>query len=70
MALRLETVIKRDHLSLSQIQQGLLRRLEALRSEEISRGMTLIGPHRDEFRVLCNGIDLGITARSGRCTRP
>ncbi len=59
MALRLDTVVRRDHLSLNQIQQGFLRRLEALRDEEIQRGMTLIGPHRDEFRILSNGIDLG-----------
>jgi DNA replication and repair protein RecF len=29
------------------------------RREEIARGMTLIGPHRDEMRFLANGMDLG-----------
>ena len=30
-----------------------------IRGEEISRGMTTIGPHRDELRFLANSIDLG-----------
>ena len=30
-----------------------------MRGEEIARGMTTIGPHRDELRFLSNGIDLG-----------
>ena len=30
-----------------------------MRSEEIARGMTTLGPHRDELRFLSNGIDLG-----------
>jgi DNA replication and repair protein RecF len=29
------------------------------RREEIARGMTLIGPHRDEMRFVANGMDLG-----------
>jgi len=36
-----------------------LDRLRGLRSEEISRGVTTIGPHRDELRFLANQIDLG-----------
>ena len=28
------------------------------RSEEIRRGVTVLGPHRDELRFLANGIDL------------
>ena len=36
-----------------------MRRLAEIRTEEIARGMTIIGPHRDEVRFLGNGIDLG-----------
>lgn len=36
-----------------------MERLAQLRREEIARGMTTIGPHRDELRFLANGIDLG-----------
>jgi hypothetical protein len=33
--------------------------LLALRAEEIARGVTTIGPQRDELRLLSNGVDLG-----------
>jgi DNA replication and repair protein RecF len=46
-------------LELEEIQSGFVERLEKLRREEIARGMTTIGPHRDELRFLANNIDLG-----------
>ncbi len=58
-ALPIQTSVKRGSLTQEQIRQGFLARLEALRSEEIIRGVTTIGPHRDEIRFLSNGIDLG-----------
>ena len=36
-----------------------MQRLAEVRREEIARGVTTIGPHRDELRMLSNGIDLG-----------
>jgi DNA replication and repair protein RecF len=45
-------------LSLEKLRQGLQSALLRLRREEIGRGMTLIGPHRDDFSFLSNGIDL------------
>jgi len=42
-----------------EIREGFAKRLKALRHEEIARGQTTIGPHRDELRMLVNGIDLG-----------
>jgi DNA replication and repair protein RecF len=33
--------------------------LAARRHEEIARGITLVGPHRDDMRFVANGIDLG-----------
>lgn len=59
LGLRLNTPLDRSGLKLDDIQSGFLARLEQLRGEEISRGMTTIGPHRDELRFLANGIDLG-----------
>jgi DNA replication and repair protein RecF len=53
------TPIDRTGLSGEQIQEGFSQRLKDLRSEEIARGITTIGPHRDEMRCLSNGIDLG-----------
>ena len=59
LGLRLETVIDRSSLKLNEIQDGFRERLRHLRSEEIARGVTTIGPHRDELRFLANDIDLG-----------
>jgi DNA replication and repair protein RecF len=53
------TPVDRTGLSVEQIQEGFCQRLKELRNEEIVRGMTTIGPHRDEMRCLNNGIDLG-----------
>jgi DNA replication and repair protein RecF len=58
-ALPLETAIDRSSLSAEQIYQGFLEKLAAVRGEEIARGVTTLGPHRDEMRFLTNGIDLG-----------
>jgi DNA replication and repair protein RecF len=40
--------------------------LETLRIEEITRGVTTIGPHRDDLRFLSNGLDLGIYGSRGQ----
>lgn len=58
-ALKISTPLDRSALTQDQIRQGFARRLVELRSEEINRGMTTIGPHRDDLRFLSNGIDLG-----------
>jgi DNA replication and repair protein RecF len=59
IGLRLTTEVDRSALKADEIRTGFLTRLTALRSEEIARGATTIGPHRDELRFLANGIDLG-----------
>jgi DNA replication and repair protein RecF len=51
--------VDRSRLELNEIRDGFRVRLQALRSEEIARGVTTIGPHRDELRFLANDIDLG-----------
>jgi DNA replication and repair protein RecF len=58
-ALPMQTQVTRQGISLQQIQKGFARSLETLHDEEIFRGVTTIGPHRDELRFLGNGIDLG-----------
>lgn len=58
-ALPIHTVINRTGFNQDQIRQGFMQRLAAVRSEEIARGVTTTGPHRDELRFLSNGIDLG-----------
>jgi len=57
--LKIDTPVDRSGLKLEEIRLGFLERLAQLRREEIVRGMTTIGPHRDELRFLANSIDLG-----------
>jgi DNA replication and repair protein RecF len=57
--LPMETVADRSRLALDQIRDGFLEALARLRGEELVRGVTTIGPHRDEMRFLANGVDLG-----------
>jgi len=59
LGLKIDTPLDRSGLELEYIRVGFIERLARLRREEIARGMTTIGPHRDELRFLANGIDLG-----------
>jgi DNA replication and repair protein RecF len=58
LGLKINTVVDRSGLELKGIQTGFRERLREIRAEEISRGVTTIGPHRDELRFLANDIDL------------
>src|SRR5215207_10576699 len=58
LGLKMDTVVDRSRLDLNEIRDGFRERLRHLRSEEIARGVTTIGPHRDELRFLANDIDL------------
>jgi len=59
IGMKLTTDTDRSALKADDIRKGFLSRLKEIRSEEIARGVTTIGPHRDELRFLANGIDLG-----------
>jgi len=59
LGLKMDTPVDRSGLELEEIRAGFVEKLARLRREEIARGMTTIGPHRDELRFLANGIDLG-----------
>lgn len=58
-ALDLDTPVDRSALKADEIQAGFIERLKQIRAEEIARGVTTIGPHRDELRFQANRIDLG-----------
>ncbi len=45
-------------LSFDDVEARFEEQLVKARSEELRRGMTLIGPHRDDLRFLVNGVDL------------
>ena len=66
LGLNMDTPVDRSGLELEDIRVGFLERLERLRREEIARGMTTIGPHRDELRFLANSIDLGYYGSRGQ----
>lgn len=57
--LPVDAPVDRSGISLEQIRQGFKTRLVQVRVEEIARGITTIGPHRDELRFLSNRVDLG-----------
>jgi DNA replication and repair protein RecF len=66
LGLKISTVVDRSGLELKEIQMGFRERLRERRSEEIARGVTTIGPHRDELRFLANDIDLGYYGSRGQ----
>ncbi len=65
-SLPIDTLLDRSSITLDDIRSGFLARLKQTRVEEISRGVTTIGPHRDELRFLANGVDLGVYGSRGQ----
>jgi DNA replication and repair protein RecF len=65
-SLPLDTSPDRSKLSVEQIRAGFQDALVKARSEEIARGVTTLGPHRDEVRFLSNSIDLGSFGSRGQ----
>jgi DNA replication and repair protein RecF len=57
--LPIDSALDRSAIELKEIQEGYREELLALRKEDIQRGVTSSGPHRDEIRFLSNGVDLG-----------
>jgi len=49
-----------------QAKVSFLKQLTAKRAEEITRGVTLVGPHRDEVRFIADEIDLGTFGSRGQ----
>ncbi|MBG7610507.1 MAG: DNA replication/repair protein RecF [Anaerolineae bacterium] len=66
MSLPLNTPIERESISEEAVAQGFQDTLLAIRQEEILRGITTIGPHRDGLHFLSNGIDLGAYGSRGQ----
>jgi DNA replication and repair protein RecF len=66
MGLGLEQPTDWSASSQAEIRRYLLAALEQRRSEEIARGMTLSGPHRDDLSFTANGIDLRLYGSRGQ----
>ena len=64
--LPIDAPVSRTGFSLDQIREGFQLALAEQHSEEISRGVTTTGPHRDEVRFLENGVDLGTYGSRGQ----
>ncbi len=59
ISLKLDVSVDRSALPEKEIRAGFLEALRRARSEDIARGVTSLGPHRDDLRFLSNGVDLG-----------
>ncbi len=57
---------KRNALSKEDLEEILLKGVEERRREELRLGTTLVGPHRDEFAMKLNGLDLRKFASQGQ----
>ncbi len=66
LAFGLDVPVTRAGLGPEVIAAKLRERLEATRRQEIERGMTLTGPHRDDLRFIASGIDLGVYGSRGQ----
>jgi len=65
-ALPLDAPVDRSGLAVEKIEEGFLHALAGCRNEDIVRGMTTIGPHRDELRFVESGVDLGVYGSRGQ----
>jgi DNA replication and repair protein RecF len=48
------------------VRAGLSSKLRQIRRHEIQRGVSILGPHRDDFQFCVNGIDLGMYGSRGQ----
>jgi DNA replication and repair protein RecF len=65
-ALPIEDPVDRSGLSIEDIHRGFSQGLNERRSADITRGVTTVGPHRDELRFLENSVDLGVFGSRGQ----
>jgi len=55
-----------ENISVDVIKKTFLRQLKDQQNEDLRRGVTTIGPHRDELRFVANNIDLGVYGSRGQ----
>jgi len=51
---------------IKEVRETFLAYLKQARDEEINRGVTLVGPHRDDFHFLVDGIDMTLYGSRGQ----
>lgn len=64
--LPIDAPVDRSGYSEDDIAEGLQEALRTARREEIARGMTTLGPHRDDLHFLSNGVNLGAYGSRGQ----
>lgn len=55
-----------EEITVAEIKEIFLRQLKNKQDEEVRRGVTTVGPHRDEMRFIANNIDLSIYGSRGQ----
>ena len=66
LGLPIESAVDRSVIPRDEIRQGLFDALQDHREEERTRGVTLVGPHRDDFALLSKGLDLRVYGSRGQ----
>jgi DNA replication and repair protein RecF len=66
MDLPIDSPLDRTTIGREEIRTGLLASLREKREDELTRGVTIIGPHRDDFGLLSKGIDLRLYGSRGQ----
>ncbi len=51
---------------LATVRRDFVRALEERRTEEVRRGVTVVGPHRDDMEFVADGMDLGVYGSRGQ----
>ena len=62
----MDTTINRDKYDLKTIESSLFDNLQKRRRDDIFRGQTSQGPHRDDIDFISNGINLGVYGSRGQ----
>jgi DNA replication and repair protein RecF len=65
-SLSLDLPTQSPEATFEQAKKSFLKQLTTKRGEELARGTTLVGPHRDELRFIADEIDLGIYGSRGQ----
>ena len=65
-SLNLDLPTQSPEATFEQARQSFLKQLDAKRKEELARGTTLVGPHRDELRFISDEVDLGVYGSRGQ----
>ncbi len=64
--LPLDNPVDRSSIGLPDIQEGFREKLHSRRMDDINRGVTTLGPHRDDLQFISNGVNLGSFGSRGQ----